>query len=247
MAFLHAFGGFGAILFAVPVVVLCIGVHECGHALVALACGFRLIAFEVGPLKWRRLSCEAGDGAFRFRWQWKRATGGLTVVRLPSAALSGPALRYLLMVCGGPVANLLLCVVTFSFLTKTSGRIEFLASYLGVMSGAIAGATLYPTRGKVHSSDGRRIVDLTFNPSLREWHVARLLYLERLRLFKVAFRLGHMSEAAAQLEEMKKAYRTPREQVLLDIVNHLEGHIVSGESVDDCKWSPSKANSEQTA
>jgi hypothetical protein len=125
--------------------------------------------------------------------------------------------------------------------TRTSGFASLAFLFVAVTSSVVVGATLFPTRGKRFDSDGRRILDLVFIPSLREWHVEKVLYVERLACFKTAFRSGDMPGASEQLERMRKACRTPKDKVLLDIVNHLQEHLISGESVDDCQWSPQAA------
>ena len=115
------------------------------------------------------------------------------------------------------------------------------------MSVLMAVGTLIPASGKRLDSDGMVFFKMLSNGEYRDALVAKLMFVERLQLFRVRFAEGKMSDAAEQLARMKLACRTSREAKLQAIVDHLQEHLSSGESLEECKWSPDPAATEEIA
>lgn len=107
-------------------------VHEAGHALAAVALGFRIEEIALGRLRWVRRPSG-------FRWEWKRSRiGAAGHVRAHSRGGKRVALRRALFVAAGPLASLgftLACAVTAAEASNPTRALFHLC-----VAGAVAGA-----------------------------------------------------------------------------------------------------------
>jgi len=122
-----------------------IAIHELGHVLAGLAVGFRLRSIRVGPLMLNRpfrASLYRGPGAF--------VNGVAELIPVPTERLTG---RAMVMVLGGPTANILSAIVVLCFPFPGSAFCWAFAVF-SVTNGL---SDLFPFESRLGVSDGRRI------------------------------------------------------------------------------------------
>jgi tetratricopeptide (TPR) repeat protein len=76
-------------------------IHEAGHAITALAFGFRLRALCIGPLTWRR-----GHQAWRFHFDWRGLINGGGYYGAVPRSHEGVWRKEILAIAAGPAASL---------------------------------------------------------------------------------------------------------------------------------------------
>ena len=141
---------------AVGLSFLAILTHELGHLLGGRLVGFRFMLLIVGPLKVQRV----GD---RLRFGLNRSlglSGGLAACAPAPTDTANLIRRMLIMVAGGPLASLALGLLACTVVPLASGLGQAALLLLGVISLAIAVATLIPLQTGGFQSDGRRILML---------------------------------------------------------------------------------------
>jgi hypothetical protein len=88
---------------------ICTLVHEAGHALVALACDWRVVAFVVRPFGW-----QIPNGSFAIvPRKFRKGLGGW-VVAVPRRIDSHEQERWSRILAAGPLASLLLAIMAFA-------------------------------------------------------------------------------------------------------------------------------------
>lgn len=136
-------------------------VHELGHAVFGVLAGFRLLSLQVGSLQF--------SPPFRLRWQTKLLLPGYSgmAVLLPNRT-QGLRLRGIVMVLGGPLANLASAAL---FLLPQIGWFGGLFAALSMLLGV---GNLVPFRKRAVASDGLRILMLLRNGAQGERWLAIL-------------------------------------------------------------------------
>lgn len=131
--------------------------HEAGHALAGLARGMRPIAGGIGPLR-----LERGGSGWRWRWEGGiRGIGGFAAL-LPDGNRGLGRGDQIVMLAGGPLANLLTAALCLAALTLAA----LPAWAADILAGTAASAlllglgNLVPSRSQGWRSDGQGIVDL---------------------------------------------------------------------------------------
>ena len=134
------------------VYVLLVAVHEVGHLVTGIACGFRVKEFRVSCIRWR-------DG-LELDWRGANLLSGWVNMQLtrPDDRLR---LRYLLFVAAGPLANLIFATLLYPAAVHQStwGGI---AKYLFVGSILLSVVNLIPMKVRRLTSDGLQLVKVLF-------------------------------------------------------------------------------------
>lgn len=137
--------------------------HEAGHALAALARGYRPFAFGVGPLR-----LERGTGGWRLHVARNvRGIGGFASL-LPPPNAARPRLDDAVYLAGGPLANLVGAGLALALMpTLAPGSTAWLAAGMFAAFGLLLGAiNLVPFTSAGWRSDGRGLLDLLRRPAL---------------------------------------------------------------------------------
>jgi hypothetical protein len=148
------------LILLIPIIIFVIGWHEIGHAIVGVKVGFDFRMFVVGPFLW-----EKQNSTWRFRWNKDINKAGGLVLCLPKDT-ENLSRRFLLFAAGGPLASLLLSLITiliYWFFLKDLIGIEIVNVSLfliGAMSFMIFIATSIPTKMGGFHSDGARVLRL---------------------------------------------------------------------------------------
>jgi hypothetical protein len=150
-------GELALLIGAIPAAIfLAILAHELGHLLGGRLVGFRFALLIAGPLKVQRI----GE---RLRFGLNRSlglSGGLAACAPSTAETHNLARRMLVMVAGGPLTSLILGLLALAAVPLSAGFAEITLLLLGVVSLALAIATLIPLSTGGFQSDGRRILML---------------------------------------------------------------------------------------
>jgi hypothetical protein len=138
-------------------------IHEAGHALAALARGYRPMAFGVGPLRLER-------GQAGWRLHVARNVGGIGgfASLLPPLAARHPRLDDAIYLGGGPLANLLAAAIAFALLplTDPGDAAAILLWALGAFGILVGAMNLVPFTSAGWRSDGLGLLDLWRKPGL---------------------------------------------------------------------------------
>lgn len=147
---------------------LSIAFHELGHLAAGLMQGFRIALYVAGFLGVRGTA-----NGVRVYWNRNAALMGGIAATIPQTFERGQDLRlkFVRIVAAGPLASLLLSIISFAAFYAILQSVEtsaglasralaFLLFLSGAMSGAIFIATLIPTRAGGFMSDGARLISL---------------------------------------------------------------------------------------
>jgi hypothetical protein len=133
--------------------VLIVAVHESGHLVVGMACGFRIKEFRASCLRWQ--------GRWRLDWWGINALSGWVNMQLtrPDDMLR---LRHLLLITAGPLANLTFSALLYPLATQHS-TLGGIAKYLFLGNILFAVANLIPMKLRKRKSDGLQILSTLFD------------------------------------------------------------------------------------
>ncbi len=151
-------------VFFIPAFFIVIGVHELGHVTAGLLMKFEFKSITVGPFMW-----EKQQHGIKFRWNKNVNTSGGLALCLPVGA-ENLSKRFAVYAAGGPLASIVLAIVTFLLSRLAVGGatdgntatlvMQWLLMEICLLSAIIAVATLIPIHTGGFSSDGARIFNL---------------------------------------------------------------------------------------
>jgi hypothetical protein len=135
--------------------------HEFGHVLGGWSAGFVTWLYVVGPLR-----LERENGRLRAHWNRDWALAGGLAAMAPAEGQHPAAetlrMKMLRTTAGGPLASLAMALLApLGVIVKSESRtLAFVLICMGLMSLAIAVATLLPHRSSGFVSDGARVAQL---------------------------------------------------------------------------------------
>ncbi len=134
---------------------ICVGVHEMGHALAALVLSYHVHFVVVGPIGYRPAARK-----FCYVYRWDSGDFGGYVFATP-ASNDGYRQREAIFVAGGPMASLVFAAIVYSAAGVTGSHTHVVLASLAMMSFAIGALSLVPFVGSRDSpSDGALLVQL---------------------------------------------------------------------------------------
>ena len=159
----------------IPVFFAVIGFHEAGHAFMGVKVKFDFRMYIIGPFMW-----EKEQNGWKFKWNKNVNTAGGLVVCLPTDR-ENLSKRFSLYAAGGPLASLILSIMSYLgyrllSLAGTDGNIMLKVSaslllLMSVMSIAIFVVTALPLHNGGFSSDGARVLRLLGGGEKAEFEV----------------------------------------------------------------------------
>jgi hypothetical protein len=147
--------GFGGLLLAAALI------HEVGHVVGGLACGFGIERVRVGPVELRRQKGWA--------WAFSRSdlTDGIVNAQFRQLPGVGAALQCFGFLIAGPLANLLV-VLILAPLSSTPTIAGASAGWLAITSFLVGVLNLIPLKTRLGASDGAKLLGLIFSKKKRE-------------------------------------------------------------------------------
>lgn len=136
--------------------VLLIAVHEFGHWLAAVMCGFCRLEVRFSVIRWRRKK------GWDLAWDVGYLLNGITNVHVTRAEY-WLRLRYLFFALSGPCANLVLAFGMIGLSTHLHGLPAEVTTMFGVGSALLGVGSLVPRNFKYRRTDGQRLIDALFN------------------------------------------------------------------------------------
>jgi hypothetical protein len=168
-------------------------VHEAGHVVAGLLCGFRIISVQVGPA----LLFLGKDRSFSMG---RKRSGGAVVAQFRQIPGRGACWRAALLSLGGPLANFgfALCVLPWIGDNTAAANI---AGLFGAVSLLVGLGNLVPFRTRNGLlSDGATLFYLAFNKRKRGDLIAGLSVRARINELKKLLGAGELREACNLLE-----------------------------------------------
>jgi hypothetical protein len=151
---------FGLLLVAVATSIIATALHELGHAVGAVASGFKLLMFAVWPFKLIRK-----ERSWTLRWIGRTKLMGF--VGVTPVGTHDLRRRLFLMVVAGPCASLLTGIATFVFVAQSSPSWPrwIVAGLWGISFWSLLGvlATMLPSSIQHFATDGQRL-RMLFSP-----------------------------------------------------------------------------------
>jgi hypothetical protein len=190
-------------------------VHEAGHAVAAVLCGFRIVAVRVGPvqLKWPK------------SWNWKLSRNdllsGFVAVQFRKAPGRWARWQCLAFILAGPFANFcpaLLAIPLF--------RGETVAANIGslflLVSAFVGIAAFFPYRIRGNTSDGTKVFQLLFTRRKRDELLFQFSFLCRIDEVRTLSRNRQFHQAYSKAEELlAKCGAIPRMQSNAELMKRL--------------------------
>lgn len=136
---------------------LAVALHELGHVVAGLACGFRFFLFIVGPLRIDKLGPR-----LRMNWNAARGTWGGLASCAPDSVEPGQWRKAAWYAAGGPLFSLLGVSLAIPVRVLAAGHrnVIFTAILFAAISGMLFVATMIPLRTGGFVSDGARVLML---------------------------------------------------------------------------------------
>jgi len=231
-----------AIIYFALVWLLSILVHECGHATMAWLLGFHVSTVEVGPFQLKRNISEDGSGQWTLAVLRSGFLSGIVHCRFSNIETGGKGFRWAAVILAGTFANALFGTFILIISLRTSGLAQELLGVVFIAAGMFVGANLFPANTKRGRSDGLTLLKLAFDSRYRSSSIERMLFIERLKKFKADFAQQNLQGAAQELSLMRTACFGAKSDILQRMVDHLQNHLDTGESMENCGWSPSGAS-----
>lgn len=214
--------GVGGLMF------LCLLVHEAGHAVGGLLCGFRIEEIRVGPF-----GLEQRTG-----WKWKRSKArwidGMVIAQFRE--LPGPSAVWQCVgiVSAGPLANLVVALLLAPFCLSSSIAGAF-AGWLAIASVFVGVLNLFPSNTRLGRSDGSKLLRLMFSRKKRKQIIFGYCVHARIGEIFALARRGEFRQAIGKLDELAAGFleltgTKPEEPAFLrDLRNKLEVALVRSE------------------
>ena len=183
------FVGFSAFILAVVLV------HEAGHIVAGLLCGFRIIAVKVGPVQLQLPNS--------WDWSFRHMSYLNGYVRAQLCAVPGPWARWRCFgfLFGGFLANVTVALLALPF-SHGQTQMANILGYFILISGMVGFAQLIPFEVLGSRSDGSKLWSLLFNRTEREVILFKLSFRARIEEVKMLSRAEQLQEALAKTEEM---------------------------------------------
>jgi hypothetical protein len=183
------FLGFGGLLLVSALI------HEVGHVVGGLLCGFGIEGVRVGPIELRRK-----EG---WVWEFSRSdlVGGIVLgqFRRPPGPLA--ALQCFGFFIAGPLANVLVSLI-LARLSSSPTIAGAFAGWLAIVSLFVGVLNLIPFKTKHGRSDGAKLLWLVFSKKRREGLIFIFGMKARIEKFKALLRNQHLQEAIDSLDEL---------------------------------------------
>jgi hypothetical protein len=199
------------LILLIPIMIFVIAWHEAGHALVGVKVGFDFRMFVVGPFLW-----EKQNSTWRFTWNKDINKAGGLVLCLPIGT-ENLSRRFLWFAAGGPLASLLLSLITFLiywFFLKGNSGVEVVNVSLlliGAMSFMIFIVTSIPSKMGGFYSDGARVLRLLRGGDTAKFEILMMSIIAntssgvRPKLLNMS-QVEEMDEIAVRLNEPFSVY-----------------------------------------
>ena len=170
-------------------------VHEAGHILGGLLCGFRIIALKVGPVQLQ----------LPHPWQWtlsrKRFLDGSVQAqfrKVPGLWSKWQSFGFLL---GGSLANFCAALLIIPFAIRDTVSANVFALFI-LASAFVGVAQLIPFKVIGRLSDGAKLYSLLFNNTKREELIFLLSLRARVDEVRMLFRDRRYQEVFNKIEEL---------------------------------------------
>jgi hypothetical protein len=203
-------------------------VHEAGHILGGLLCGFRIIAVKVGPVQLQLL--QSRHQTFHRN---KSLYGSVHAQfrKLPGQSAKWQCIAFYF---SGSLANFCAAVLVFPFAIRDTAAANIFAFFI-LASGFMGAAQLIPFEVNGVRSDGSKMYSLLFNKTKREELIFLLSLRTRFDEIKTLVRNHRFQEVLIKLEELIRgtetipSFRTDEQGMgkLLKLRNNLQQHLSS--------------------
>lgn len=181
--------GFGALLLVSALI------HEVGHVVGGLVCGFGIEGVRVGPVELHRKEGWA--------WEFSRSDliGGIVLGQFRRLPGCWAALQCFGFLLAGPVANILVALI-LARLSSYPTMAGAFAGWLAIVSLFVGVFNLIPLKTKSGRSDGAKLFWLIFSKKRREGLIFIFGLKARVEKFKALLRNQHFQEAIVSLDEL---------------------------------------------
>jgi hypothetical protein len=169
-------------------------VHEAGHAVAGLSCGFRIRRIRIGPLKLSR------DHQHKWRVGFGIRSGGEVLAQLRAVPGKWARLQCIAFILGGPFANFLIAIILW-LLPLGSTAAMSIAAIVALASVVLGLINLIPFRTRFGSSDGAKLIGLLVGGAAKDEFIFRVSLLARVEEIN-ALRSTQPEEAFSKFEAL---------------------------------------------
>lgn len=236
-------------------------VHEAGHALAALATGWRVIVFAVGPITW-----QVHNRQLAFGGPMLHPDAGGYVMPVPGSPAVHTRTRNAWISAGGPLASLAFGLAMLACTANAPPLARLVTGTLGGLSLLAFAMTVIPSKLGKSGNDALHLVQLYRKPWSQDgarwanWIQALLNYNVRLRdvpawMHALSRTSATHAEACAQLYDGREIARTldaaevdaPRARVLIEAYRAAYGNNDWLAACDACLAAIHEGDAERAA
>jgi len=188
----------GISLAVLGIYVLAVIIHELGHLIACLACGFEVDSIRVSSLK----LTMSEPRRFTWHWKWSDLSSGAVGFCASGRSTSHTGIRYVLVVISGVAANAASVPLVASWADLRGVRAEFAGCFIALTL-LVAFTNLMPFRYRDVTLDGFLLVVFLFaGKAKRNELIARLKLSPLLRDFHKAHNAGDKQRALHWLTQV---------------------------------------------
>lgn len=175
-------------------------VHEFGHAVADLLCGFRIVWIRVRPVQF------SPPGKWTWIWRWASLRSGGVLAQLREPPGPWTVHKYFLSILAGPLANIASALVVLPFSLGYTAFSGFCVLFVAA-SGLFALAQLLPFQTRQMTSDGAKLFWLLFSRKRRNDYLFLLTLTLRLEELVRVLREKRHDEAFRLADAFLITYR----------------------------------------
>ncbi|HME57090.1 MAG TPA: site-2 protease family protein [Terracidiphilus sp.] len=183
------FLGFSALFLAAVLV------HEAGHILGGILCGFRIIAVKIGPVKVSLFP------SIQWTWDWNRFLIGFVTVQFRKMPGPWAMWQCSVLFLAGSIFNLCVSFLLFPFAVRDNAIANVYAFFILISTlGGIS--QLIPFTVKGWRNDGAKLCSLFFNQTKRDELIFQCSVIARFNEFKSLYKAHRLQEALDKIEKL---------------------------------------------
>jgi hypothetical protein len=170
-------------------------VHESGHILGGLICGFRIIAVKIGPVQVSLVP------SIQWTWHWNKFPVGYVRVQFRKMPESWAMWQLSAFFLAGSIFNLCVSLLLFPFAVRDNTIANLFAFFI-LASVFVGVMQLIPHKVKGWRSDGAKLCSLLFNQPKRSELIFQCSVKARFDEFKNLYKTHRFQEALVKIEEL---------------------------------------------
>lgn len=189
--------------------ILSIAVHELGHLIAGLLCGYSLVSIRIGAIEIRHLDLSQVPPVekwnlqlSRFAFHWLSGATRMLPIRYPLPRL---LIRHVIFILGGLFANVAAILLALPIARLDTGVGAAAKGFIALSGLLIVSNVLIPSARRGLETDGLQLIRLLFSRSRRRSHLFLLTLVGRVAAIRQFASIGDLGRSQEELQSILSA------------------------------------------